>query len=356
MTQQNFHQRERLVRATPTPRTGLRLTKVDRAQKETTSAGHSSPGATDRVSATTHSARSCAWGCSGRLAAPRALAGVLVMLWCVACQPPAHDRIATTSDQCETCHEAQYAAAKNPVHEGALPTTCAVCHTTDVWSPALFRHPWPLQGAHAKAACGACHTGKPPVYKGTGKECVDCHKAQYVTANNPVHADALPTTCATCHATDAWSPSLFRHAWPLTGAHVKVACGACHTGKPPVYKGTGQLCVDCHRKDYDGSPYPGHSSFPTSCTDCHSTTAWKPASAAHPEARFPIASGAHQGIACASCHKLAGLASRDNTDCVQCHSRAKYDPKHGDVGGYPSGAAPANFCLQCHSDGRVHDN
>ncbi len=283
---------------------------------------------------------------------------ILLGLWVLgACQPVAHDRVPAMSDQCESCHLPEYRSAKNPVHEGALPQKCAVCHSTESWIPSEFHHPWALTGAHAKAQCTACHTGKPPKYKGTSTLCVDCHKPQYVAAKNPVHESALPTGCEVCHSTKAWTPSAFQHPWALTGAHATVACNACHTGTPPKYKGTGQQCVDCHRKNYDSSPYPGHQSFPTTCQDCHSTKAWKPASAgAHPENLFPIQTGAHKNIACATCHSLPGVTSKANTDCVQCHAQAKYAGKHQDVGGYPTGTAPANFCVSCHTDGRVHDN
>jgi hypothetical protein len=44
---------------------------------------------------------------------------------------------------------------------------------------------------------------------------------------------------------------------------------------------------------------------------------------------------------------------RDNTDCVQCHTRARFDRIHDGVRGYPDGPAPVNFCLRCHASGRA---
>ena len=147
--------------------------------------------------------------------------------------------------------------------------------------------------------------------------------------------------------------------------------------------------------DYDGASYPGHAKFATSCEDCHSTEAWKPARAPgrdrnapqpqpaatparstkarpstadrgasdganpqaaqpwHPESRFPIKHGSHSDIDCRTCHDQGGALSKSNTDCVQCHTRARFDRKHRHVDAYPQGDAPANFCLKCHTDGTV---
>jgi hypothetical protein len=38
---------------------------------------------------------------------------------------------------------------------------------------------------------------------------------------------------------------------------------------------------------------------------------------------------------------------------VQCHERSRFDPKHEGVSGYPAAAAPLNFCVECHTRGRV---
>ncbi len=191
-----------------------------------------------------------------------------------------------------------------------------------------------------------------------------------------MHVGVRPTQCGVCHTQDAWSPSVLNHPWPLTGAHAKAACEDCHAaekGKAPVYEGTSKLCVDCHRDDYDGATYPGHSKFATTCADCHSTTAFRPArkpklaqdvaparepapraaERLHPERRFPIKSGSHADIECRTCHSQGGAMSKADTDCVQCHARARFDRKHRNVGNYPQGDAPANFCVHCHTDGSV---
>ena len=195
-------------------------------------------------------------------------------------------------------------------------------------------------------------------------DCLVCHEADFQQALNPPH-DAFPTTCGTCHGNEAWSPASFEHAWPLTGAHGELACNTCHAGDPPVYAGTPTVCVGCHQDDYDASPFPGHSDFPTTCQNCHTTTAWTPATGGtHPESEFPIQSGPHSTYRddCVSCHNpdLGSPVDGENADCVGCHdgqhTRARMDPKHDEVAGYPTGDAGPNFCLACHADGLNRDD
>jgi hypothetical protein len=106
--------------------------------------------------------------------------------------------------------------------------------------------------------------------------CATCHLSDYLAVRHPVHAGVKPTTCGICHSSDSWHPAVLNHPWPLTGAHAKADCSECHRGTDPVYRGTKSECVDCHRADYDGSRFPGHSRFPLTCAECHSTTAWSP--------------------------------------------------------------------------------
>lgn len=195
-------------------------------------------------------------------------------------------------------------------------------------------------------------------------DCLVCHQAELQAAVSPPH-DGFPASCGTCHSSDAWSPAAFQHQWPLTGAHETLDCGSCHLGDPPVYAGTPTLCVGCHQDDYDSSPFPGHSDFPTTCESCHTTTAWTPATGGnHPENDFPIENGAHSPYRedCVSCHNpdLGSAVDGENADCVGCHdgdhTRAEMDPKHDEEPDYPQGAAPPNFCLDCHPDGRNNED
>ena len=193
-------------------------------------------------------------------------------------------------------------------------------------------------------------------------DCIVCHVEDVQHALNPPH-EGFPDTCGSCHSNDAWMPAAFMHSWPLNGAHAMIEseCASCHVGDPPVYQGTPTVCVGCHQDDYDSSPFPGHSDYPTTCQDCHTTNAWTPAvGGTHPENAFPIQAEPHSAYRndCVSCHdpELGSSVGGENADCVGCHdgdhTRAEMDPKHREEPDYPLGAAPPNFCLDCHADGR----
>ena len=288
---------------------------------------------------------------------------VLVGTGCTAASGTIHEPGVVRQAQCISCHETERKSAVAPPHE-TLPTTCQDCHSEEHWVPAelSFGHLWPLEGAHARSLCASCHVGDPPVYEGTPTECVDCHQGDYDNSPTPSH-DAFPTSCEGCHSTEQWVPALstLEHTWPLEGAHAQGTCSSCHTGVPPVYEGTPTLCVECHQSDYDTSPFPGHDTFATTCQDCHTTDGWTPATGVnHPDNAFQILSGPHSKYQndCASCHnpQLGSPVGGENADCVGCHegkhTREKMDPTHVDVQDYPMGAAPPNFCLACHANGR----
>ena len=117
---------------------------------------------------------------------------------------------------CVSCHGDQH---------GGL-TDCATCHTPTEWSNVDFEHPFALRGAHAKLSCGDCHVSTPggttipgTNYPAAGKTCVSCHGKQHGGLTN----------CASCHTTNAWRPSTFRH--PGTGGEHSsrsFACVKCH--------------------------------------------------------------------------------------------------------------------------------
>jgi hypothetical protein len=298
-----------------------------------------------------------AWKPASPVAHPFPLTGAHAVIACESCH--INNVFQGTPKECVGCHLEEYNSSPQFGHQ-SFPKTCQDCHSTFAWKPATeFKHPWPLLGAHSKLACEGCHVGNPPKFAGTSPECVSCHKADFDGAVATGGHQNTITVCETCHNTHAWKPAAqFQHPFPLTGAHTGTPCASCHVGNPPVYKGTPQDCVGCHQADYDASPYPGHQTFPTTCTSCHTTSAWKPASGTgHPESSFPITSGAHKNYACNECHNQSlGANGKGNADCVGCHTgahtRSKMDNKHSGVKNYPKGTAPPNFCLDCHPKGK----
>ncbi|MGE3958990.1 MAG: hypothetical protein AB7H96_19915 [Vicinamibacterales bacterium] len=255
---------------------------------------------------------------------------------------------------CVDCHQRDFAATTTPNHAAAgFSTACESCHrpSDNTWrnnGGGGFDHAasYPLLGTHATTTCASCH--KNNVYRGTGRECVSCHLAQYTATRTPSHAAAgFPTTCEACHrASDpAWTGASFSHAsvFALVGRHATTSCASCHVNN--VYRGTARDCVGCHREQYNATRAPNHASagFPTTCEGCHraSDPAWAGASFSHASV-FALV-GRHATTSCASCH-VNNVFRGTARDCVGCH-RDEYNatrtPNHG-AAGFPT------TCDACH--------
>jgi hypothetical protein len=151
---------------------------------------------------------------------------------------------------CESCHR--------DWHEGRFTEfmkekNCDACHSSVSWKSVQFDHSrtsFPLIGQHANAACSRCHVKD---YKGTGRECTDCHTDPHAGQ----FTDKGKVDCARCHTPIGRRALVFRHdlqsSFSLTGAHSKVECGACHrpemrNGKFIVrYKPLSSKCESCHQ-------------------------------------------------------------------------------------------------------------
>ena len=270
---------------------------------------------------------------------------------CVACH--AGGNYNNTPNTCAGCHTPDYNQSTNPNHVAlGIPTDCADCHTTEPdWEPAAFpihHNYYALNGAHAAISndCAACHNGN---YNNTPNTCFGCHSAEYNQTTNPNHAAAqFPTDCASCHTASAWTPSSFDHNsfYALNGAHAVIAndCMACHAGGN--YSNTPNTCFGCHENEYNQTTNPNHvaAQLPTSCDDCHSETAWAPATFDH-NGIWPF-TGAHIPVAndCAACHVGGNYSNTPNT-CAGCHTpdyNGSTNPNHVALG------IPTD-CDMCHT-------
>ncbi len=227
-----------------------------------------------------------------------------------------------------------------------------MCHAvTAGWAGATFDHntatKFPLTGAHTTVQCAQCH--KNNVFAGTSTACYSCHATDYANTNNPAHAAAgFPQDCSLCHTTVAgWGGATFNHttqtSFPLTGAHVNVACNTCH--KNNVFAGLSTACYSCHATDYANTTNPNHAAagFPQDCSVCHTTVAgWGGATFTHPTTPFAL-TGAHTTVACNLCH-INNNFTTTPTDCYSCHA-ADYNgttnPNHKSAG-FPT------TCATCH--------
>lgn len=123
--------------------------------------------------------------------------------------------------------------------------------------------------------------------------------------------------CEACHTTESWKilkPDIdYDHArtgFPLIGAHLQIACSACHAGGK--FSATVRECYMCHAD-------PHQAELGVDCERCHNETAWAPSIFTHDDQTF-FMTGAHKGLDCASCHKnLITFKMPAIRECGDCH-------------------------------------
>jgi nitrate/TMAO reductase-like tetraheme cytochrome c subunit len=176
----------------------------------------------------------------------------------------------STSPACYSCHQAQYAGARNPDHTASnFSTTCQDCHTLNPgWKPATFKHVnFPLTLGHATPTCADCHKGN---YTNLSTDCYSCHLADFNGTTNPNHKTiGFSTACVSCHTTNpGWKPAAYTQHdtqfFPIySGRHkgVWTNCSDCHTNTANylLYD-----CIHCHTNAHRGKNYTNQQ-----CYQCH---------------------------------------------------------------------------------------
>jgi hypothetical protein len=289
---------------------------------------------------------------------------------CIACHVA--NNYTLTSTACYGCHTADWQGTTTlggsvPNHITAgFPQDCSVCHSTANWTAAAFNHSsttFPLTGAHTTVVCAQCHVNGN--YSGTlPTDCYSCHTADWqstTTLGGPVPnhiSSGYPTTCASCHTTASWLGAAFNHTttgFPLTGAHVTVACNLCHisSATPPAD------CYSCHTSDWNstvtlGGMVPNHNAasqvagtqfVTSSCSSCHTTTNWLGATFNH--SLWSTTHGNAGGI-CGTCHTNSSDYSAFVCSNATCHPQSQINQTHQGVSSYvySSGAT----CYACHQN------
>jgi hypothetical protein len=291
------------------------------------------------------------------------LVGRHVGVLCESCHVDRHwTGIGTT---CASCH------TKDDPHGGRMPGDCAACHAATGWKDITFDHNktgFVVDGAHTSVGCAACHPGDR--FVGTPTTCSACHGFP------ASHGSTFGSNCVACHTTATWNGATVNHnltAFPLTGAHVSVACTLCHVAG--VFKGTPTTCSACHP-----TPSTHGSARSGDCAACHTTATWSGASFDHNLSVFPL-TGAHVSVSCTLCH-VGGVYKGTPTACSACHASPATHPSsfgsncaachstttwsggtyngphtfpmsHGNAGGVCSTCHPTTFsaysCAQCHA-------
>lgn len=245
-----------------------------------------------------------------------------------------------TAAKCLSCHTpiADRIRAKRGVHR-AVQGDCVTCHAEHQgatgelrpFDTTSFDHAreagYPLDGLHAPlgAKCATCH--KTRSYLGVSTACASCH--------TDTHKGTLGNRCETCHTARTvfkQASQSFDHskaAFPLEGAHQKVACESCH--KNQQFKGVAfATCASCHRD-------PHAPKQPESCATCHTVASWRTRRFDHARTKFAL-KGEHQTTACVACHARPALQVTPKYDsCAACHT----DPHRGRF---------KQDCASCHNE------
>lgn len=126
-----------------------------------------------------------------------ALAGAHVRASCKSCH--ATPRYRDAPRDCIGCHR------RDDTHQARFGTACESCHNVRDWRLWAFDHgrrtDVRLEGAHAKAACEACHTRPAPAGKAAApleRACVACHR------RDDVHDGSFGPRCDSCHQPTRW--------------------------------------------------------------------------------------------------------------------------------------------------------
>ena len=273
-----------------------------------------------------------------------ALFGAHAAVACWACHAQA--RLGDFSNlplECESCHQADLAAATEPDHQAQGWTSdCQECHSARGWGPGGFEHPsFALTGAHDSASCAACHAGN--LFSGLTQDCYACHATEFESSREPDHVELdFSTECNLCHDTIRWQ------------------------GAPFVHTGIERDCVRCHLIDFERTSEPDHEAQQLSleCQQCHGTRSWtfgfdhgaltSGCDQCHlPEyvsARKPDHAAAGYPKRCEECHLLRSWHGAHfghegvGESCLPCHLEdylATSAPPHA-ASGYP------DQCVACH--------
>jgi hypothetical protein len=274
---------------------------------------------------------------------------------CAACHTAFWDS-ATMTERCLACHTDVAAQLGDPktlhgLFQSSNPgLACRACHTDHHGANASLTSAINASFPHEKL--GYALTAHQKKTDGSPFTCADCHGTTYtgkydqsvcITCHTQVkpdfmlgHLAAYAENCVACHdGIDSYGHA-FDHstvAFALTGKHIGLDCGLCHTGARTIadLKATAQDCGTCHAKN---DAHNGQ--FGTSCGACHTTAGWLPATFDHNLSSFKL-TGKHVSVACTGCH-VNNVFKGTPTECYACHAK---DDKHKGTFG--------TACQTCHT-------
>lgn len=270
---------------------------------------------------------------------------------------------APASDDCAACHAHAHGDAL--LAAGA----CAGCHAAGDATFAAGRitpaqHAaagFPLAPPHAAVDCARCHAGATHGERFPGRDAADCRACHADPHDRQFDDQPAWRQCTACHAPTHFQPHAFgpaahaATAFPLDGAHAAVGCSGCHRDVQQGvrrFHGTTAACADCHadvhRGVFDRPGRPRALDGRSGCARCHDPAAWAPVARTFEHGLWTGYElvGAHQRVACASCHPgqavapgAGRLGPAAGTDCTACHA----DPHLGQFA-----RDGRTECARCH--------
>ncbi|MFN2290659.1 MAG: hypothetical protein ACK2UC_05665, partial [Anaerolineae bacterium] len=172
----------------------------------------------------------------GEFQHPIALEGAHAEASCIDCHA---EQVEGLEYVCANCHE--------PPSDTHFGPSCEDCHTPTTFSDATLPpelHPVPLEGAHAEADCGSCHTDPDAELDYI---CANCHTPP---------ENHLEGSCDTCHSPEGFAES----ASFIVGLA---------PGIPHDIEGRDD-CLLCHDPDGQIQPAPANHDYENEqCTLCH---------------------------------------------------------------------------------------
>jgi len=333
------------------------------------------------------------------------MAGTHLELECSECHehvdattvPEGQHRYLGLHKRCVTCHE--------DVHEGAMTTECAVCHTQNTFEEhVMVGHDsfLPLVGAHGEVGCRDCHAEGDPhslealrgpsALRPEPRDCRDCHDqphadsfvreaaiANGLRAPMALQGHAANALCSSCHepehtsfAEDAAGLTDEEHlasGFPLDVPHDDVDCASCHAPEAPYgerYPGRrANDCAACHEDPHAGQfaglvfdavsdAFAGGAVDEQGCLVCHAGTHFEPhlfTVEAHVATDLPL-EGAHLDATCEACHDLGADEVRTfhpvDHHCDACHGDAHGGFFDAVLAAVEAPAPEHGDCARCH--------
>ncbi len=222
---------------------------------------------------------------------------------------------------CKDCHRDEHRGQFAARADGGK---CESCHTVDGYVPARYgavehaQTKFPLAGGHLATPCIACHakteSDKLGEYAKFAFDTLGCKVCHQDVHRGQLEKYMKNSGCEYCHNVESWHKITFDHAatvFPLAGKHNQTECMKCHVRENLGTEAElirmsplARECELCHSDPHRGQFVKDTTAaIKFDCKRCHVPEGWKKLVFDHNrDARWAL-DGAHEKVACISCHK-----------------------------------------------------